>query len=96
MAVEVGRLNLDCQKCSDQQKVLRGCEKDFSGTWLGVFDGLTRCPKRIVKADNYQYIGAYNKYMKGILMNKGNWFDQPAKLNEAFDVIEFQIAKEDK
>jgi hypothetical protein len=93
MAVELGRLGLDCQKCTAQQKVFRGCEKNFEGTWTGVFAGLKRCPKKVVDYSNFRYVEAYNLLSSGVLMNPGCYMDQPAKLNDAVSIIRNHISK---
>ena len=92
--MDLGPLDLDCSACTESLKIDRGCEKDslIPDRWR--MDGVSfqRCPKKQVSLETYEYIRAYNKYQKGFLPNSGGWLEQPAKLNDVFDIIEKQLA----
>lgn len=90
-------MKLNCRKCNAQQKIMRGCEKEAPDPSVWEVNGETfgRCPRKMVKLESYEYIRAYNRYCKGFLPNPGGYLKQPAKLMEAIDIIENQLAKEE-
>ena len=75
---------------------MRGCEKESPdpGVWEVNGESFGRCPRKMVNPEVNEYIRAYNRYDKGILMNPGSYYDQPAKLNDAIELIEYQLLKD--
>jgi hypothetical protein len=47
----------------------------------------------MVTGESFEYIRAYNFYKNGFLPNAGGWLDQPAKLLDAFNIIDREAAK---
>jgi len=88
-------LGLDCRTCKGNVKVYRGCDADspIPGKWN--IDGwkFQRCPNLMVTRESFEYIQAYNFYKNGFLPNAGGWLDQPAKLLDAFNIIDREAAK---
>lgn len=92
-------MKLDCRRCTDQEKIENGCEKDspLPGRWKLDDWEFQRCPKKLVKAQSYEYIRAYNFYKEGGgWPNPGNWPQQPLKLLQALDYIQIQADKRDE
>ncbi len=46
------------------------------------------CPFKIVKRQSANFLRAFQFYKQGYLPNAGTWLDQPAKLIDAFEVID--------
>ena len=46
------------------------------------------CPFKIVTRKSANFLRAFNFYERGYLPNPGAWLEQPAKMLEAFEVIE--------
>ncbi len=98
MAVELGRLKLDCRSCSDEAKIKNGCEYDspIPGAWkVGDYE-FQRCPKKIITLQTVEYIRAYNLYEKGILLNPGSWNEQPIKYQEVIRLISYMLSAPDE
>jgi len=95
MAVQILDSGLECRRCTDDQKAERGCEENspIPGYWK--FDDFetNRCPVRLVTKSSLMLIEAFLYFKQGFLPNAGGWMDQPAKLFEAFEVIEGESRK---
>ena len=100
MAVWLHKFELDCRKCSEGQKVERGCEEDspIPGVWKLENWEFSRCPKRLVEIRSVEYLNAYFFFEKGYLPNAGGWLEQPAKFVHAMVLIEREVvrAREEK
>jgi len=95
MAVQVMDAGLDCRKCTDDDKIERGCNTDspIPGYWK--FDDFetNRCPAKQITRKSIKLLEAFLYYKQGYLPNAGGWMDQPAKLFEAFEVVEAELDK---
>jgi len=85
------KFKLDCRSCTPTQKRERGCIQDslIPNTWE--VDGwkFSRCPKKVVTRQSYEYILAYNNLERGRgWPNPGEWPKQPMKLIEAVAFID--------
>ena len=100
MAVWLHKFELDCRKCSEGQKVERGCEEDspIPGVWKLENWEFSRCPKRLVEIRSVEYLNEYFFFEKGYLPNAGGWLEQPAKFVHAMVLIEREVvrAREEK
>lgn len=96
MAVEVSATGLNCQNCTEILKGCRGCNS--KGTQPFIFDGteLLRCPIKLITPFSQFCIKYYQYFQRGFLPFEGTIMHQPAKLMEAFDIIEREIDKNKK
>lgn len=94
MAVWVDAIDHDHSGLSDQQKRLYGCN---GGTSTFTFEmgryKVVGCPYRQIRPLAYAYIRAFNRFDKGLLPNRGGWLEQPAKFNDAVDIIQREMAE---
>jgi len=90
LAVWIPYLELNCNKCSDGQKVIYGCEKEtLHKDWWEVSGyKFNRCPLKVIDARIYEYFSAYNKFQKVTYSGACDWVSEPAKLHDVFDLIE--------
>ena len=81
-------MNLDCHKCTEQVKEFRGCYGKPKQPFI--FDGkeLDRCPLKLLTPETYFYISMHNYFEKGFLPYSGTILQQPAKMLDAFNVID--------
>ena len=95
MAVQVMDAGLECRGCTNEQKIERGCDKDspIPGYWKFEDFETSRCPVKIVTKISMKLIETFLYFKQGFLPNAGGWMDQPAKLFEAFEVIEAEARK---
>lgn len=78
-----------CQKCNEQIKELRGCEREISPVRLiGTDITVTRCPMSYITAKEELYLELYLQWEKGYLPNAGGWLDQPFKYAQAMILID--------
>lgn len=77
--------DLDCRKCSDDLKVMRGCEEE---TGCIIVDGVEykRCPLKIITHQTWEIMRFYGFYEKGILPTSEGLLEQTSKF---LDVISF-------
>jgi hypothetical protein len=90
-------LKLDCRRCTSQEKIDNGCQRKspIPGVWkFGEWE-FDRCPKKIVKSQDFEYIRAFNFYKEGFFPNQGGWSEQPIKLLEVFEYIQKVIDDRD-
>ncbi len=85
---------LDCQSCSEDQQIDRGCEEG-SAPGQYCMDNLNEqfdnCPGKYATAQSKAYIEAYFFFKQGYLPNPGGWLDQPAKLLQAIKVVTVEM-----
>lgn len=95
MAVQVSAYNLDCHKCTENEKKYRGCYEESIQPYMLVFNGvqevLPRCPLRLIQPICFQYIYWYHHFKQGFLPFPGTVGDQPAKLLAFFDIIDREV-----
>lgn len=99
MAVQLPslKMNLDCRKCTDAQKKVRGCIKKTSSPAFNL-DGenLYRCPLKLITRQSLEYVRFYNFYRDGYLPDDGGIMDQPGKFLDAVGIIENSIREMEK
>ena len=90
MAVHLPKWKLDCRTCTRVQKLERGCIQDslIPEAWELDDWKFSRCPKKVVTRQSYEFILAYNFYKGGFLPNPGGWMQQPVKFIEAVMLID--------
>ena len=95
MALQASCLGLDCRNCSDADKINNGCTKEPRDLSRWMFEGepLKRCPMRLIRHESILLIKYYGFYKEGFLVNKGALGHQPAKMVEAFGVIDSEVEK---
>ncbi len=95
MALEASVLGLDCRSCRDGDKINNGCTSAPRDPSRWMFEGepLKRCPIRLITYESLLLLKYYSFYKEGYLVNKGTLLMQPAKMIEAFGVIDNKIAK---
>jgi hypothetical protein len=91
-------MQLDCRKCSDQDKAELGCEEEsiVPGGVISITSenlNFTRCPLKIVTSVSLEYLRAYRYFSKGYLPDEGGWRDQSAKFLHAMDIIDSELGK---
>lgn len=83
-------MDLDCQTCTDQQQVVRGCIEETGQLYVNG-EVYKRCPLKIVPHYIYDYIKAYKMYKDGYLPNGKAWLDESNKFIESLSIIEKEI-----
>lgn len=88
-------MELDCRKCSDEQKKDKGCFEDspIPERWQVEDYYFQRCPLKIITKQSIDYLFAYKLFKNGYLPNPGGWRQQPKKFIEAMLIIDNQIKK---
>jgi hypothetical protein len=76
---------LDCRKCSDGMKELKGCTEDTSAYFIGERQ-YTRCPLKVIDFATNEYIKLYNLFDKGVFPTNDGILEQSGKF---FDVMTF-------
>jgi hypothetical protein len=84
----LGDLTVNCHSCLGGRKIK--CEYEVPGQEIWELNGqqYRGCPFKIVKRQSANFLRAFQFYKQGYLPNAGTWLDQPAKLIDAFEVIE--------
>lgn len=95
MAIWANALDLDCNKCSNSQKALYGCEVDSQVKDMWQISGyiLQRCPLSQIDFRVNDLFIYYKKYEKGYLPNSGGWLEQSAIFNDVIGIIETEYGK---
>lgn len=95
MALQVSCLGLDCLKCTEADKINNGCTRppEDPSRWIFENESLKRCPLRLIRHESFLLLKYYSFYKEGYLVNKGALGHQPAKMIEAFSVIDSEIEK---
>lgn len=95
MAVQTAELRLDCQKCTPADKNNNGCMSlpADPSRWIFESEPLKRCPARLITSMSLCLLKYYNFFKQGFLINNGSLAHQPAKMIDAFLVIEDEISK---
>lgn len=84
----------DCKTASREVRRLMGCDEPLPNPW--VFDGLTfeRCPSFYVKSSWLTHaFEMYNWIEKGFLPFPGTYLDQPNKVIELVNYIDFLMGE---
>lgn len=85
--------DLDCQKCGEAIKKIRGCEEEVEPYQDGGME-LTRCPLKLITPQTILYKRVYASMKNlGALFNCGGLAGQSAKLVEVYNVIESEIIR---
>ena len=85
--------DLDCQKCSELSKAIRGCEKDIQ-PYYSNGEMFTRCPVKLIKPQSRLYINLYNSLKALNLSYSGKGLkDEAAKYVQLMLLIENEINK---
>lgn len=95
MAIHSVSIELDCRKCSEEQRRDKGCQEDSPIPERWEVEGYTfqRCPLKLITADTNEYLKAYRLLKLMGLPNPGTWREQPYKFIEAMLIIDDQIKK---
>jgi len=91
MAIEVSKLNLDCQKCTEEQKKWRGCNGGAKQPYIIESEEIDFCPVKLINPMTYRYLEMYHYYKQNMLPFGGTILTQPAKLLDIFKVIEKEL-----
>jgi hypothetical protein len=89
---------LDCRNCQQEQKSVRGCEKDSTipSRWKIGNDEYSRCPVKLMTKTSIEYLQAYPLYKNGYLPNGIGWINESAKFIQAMQIIDKYSASEVK
>jgi hypothetical protein len=83
---------LDCHKCGEAEKLLRGCEADVQS-----FDvrgeQYTRCPKKLVTDKTYAWLEYYRFFDKGLLPSGDAILNQAHKFIKVMELIGIEVSK---
>jgi len=76
--------------CPKEGKRGAFCEYEIPGQEIWEIDGTEYkgCPYEVVTRKSAGFLRAFKFYRVGFLPNNGSWLNQPAKLLDAFGVIE--------
>lgn len=91
-------MGLDCKKCSEEVKVINGCEEDstMGERWeIGQYK-FKRCPIKLATQDGLEYLEAYRFYKQGQLPCRDGWLDQTQTFVEAIRIIDGEVNKIEK
>lgn len=93
MAVHASELGLDCRKCTPEERLDHGFSKPspVPNRWEFDNEAMDRCPVAQITLLSSLYLKYFSYYRKGFLVNAGTVAHQPAKLMEAFNVIENEV-----
>ena len=82
---------MNCHNCLQGRKTV--CEFEVAGQEVWEIRGTryTGCPFKLVTKQSALILKAFQWYQKGYLPNAGTWLDQPAKLLDAFEIIEREL-----
>ncbi len=82
-------MDLDCQKCTEQRKISRGCKEEAPAPVFEM-DGekYYRCPLKLIRKETLEYVRFHRFFQMGYLPNAGGLLEQPAKFLNAIEVIE--------
>lgn len=95
MAVWIPQWDLRCEKCSDGQKALYGCEEDSyeperwrirEWTWV-------RCPVKLITKETNYFLNAYSYLQKGILPYQIGYKRNSSRYVEAMAIIENEVKR---
>lgn len=93
MAIAVSQWDLDCRKCTPEQKADHGFCSDSPipkkwqiGDWT-----FQRCPLTLVTQQSVEYLNAYPDYKKGVLPNGPGWMDETEKFMQAMRIIDREV-----
>ena len=93
MAIEVSKLNLNCQKCTKEQKKWRGCEGGAKQPYIIDGEEIGFCPVKLIYPMTYRYLTLYNYYKQKLPLFEPTVLHYPAKLLDIFRIIDTELAK---
>jgi hypothetical protein len=85
----------ECSKCTANQKVQWGCDRDAKVVLKIDDEEMRRCPRRPILDDPDFYVEffwLYQNYKRGVLPEDGGINSQPVKLVELFKVTDQALA----
>uniref|UniRef100_A0A6H1ZDA6 Uncharacterized protein n=1 Tax=viral metagenome TaxID=1070528 RepID=A0A6H1ZDA6_9ZZZZ len=84
-----------CEKCSDSQKEIYGCEKDstYPDKWQVRDLTWQRCPVKLVTIETHLFLEAYSYLQKGILPYNTGYKRNSNKYIEAMRIIETEVKR---
>ena len=87
--MELG-IELDCRKCSEEDKIERGCNHDspIQDYWVFGKEKYQRCPIRVINNKSLIYLKAFFFFEYQRLPNRGGWLDQPMKYTQIMMFIQ--------
>jgi len=91
--IQVSGLGLDCHSCDEHLKRERGCDAEGILPWRIGSETYTRCPKKLITAESWQYLQAFGFYKNGIMPHGKGWRREPQKFLDAMSIIENEVAK---
>lgn len=94
MAISAYQSGLNCQKCSDNEKVDNGCRENspIEGRWKIENIELQRCPLSQVTYQSRLYLEAYTLFKLGILPNGDGWMNESKKFMDAMRIIQREVS----
>jgi hypothetical protein len=86
---------MNCRSCLTGEKRKVRCEFSIPGQEAWSLNGqdYKGCPFKLLTLETANYLKAYNYYRRGYLANPGGWLEQPAKMLDAFEVIDKEHEK---
>ncbi len=88
MAIESSASKLNCRKCTNELKGFRGCNGKPEQPFIFQGKDLDRCPLKLITPESFWLIKLHNYFEQGFLPFEGSILRQPAKILEAFDIID--------
>ena len=87
----MGEFSLNCRNCLKGQRT--ACEFEIPGQDVWEINGeqFRGCPFKIVTRQSASFLRAFYFFRKGYLPNAGTWLEQPAKMLDAFEVIDKEL-----
>jgi hypothetical protein len=87
--------NLDCRKCSEDTKMLRGCETEVEPYYLDDL-AYTRCPLKLISQEEWTAIRFFNFVDKGILPIEGGVLEQSSKFVDTMGFISQEMIQQQR
>ena len=87
---------MDCQKCSEDVKAIRGCEQEVE-PYIIEGEQYTRCPIKLITRETRGILNLYSNVKNyGVLPNTGGLLDQGCKVIELMNIIDITMSKRRK
>ncbi len=89
----MGELTMNCRGCVSGKKSF--CEYEVPGQDIWEVNGqqYRGCPYKIVTRQSANFLRAFLFFKNGCFPNQGTWLDQSAKMLDAFEVIDKELAQ---
>jgi len=88
--------DMDCQKCGEAVKKIRGCEEETE-PFLIEGEKYTRCPVKLIKPYTRMLIGIYNNVKTyGVLPNQGGLLNQSCVTIDLLNIMDATLNKKRK